>query len=339
MKNIGNSGHHILTTGFILALGALLTLTSYAAPKPATIKQCKSKWVLSAIQGMNFGGFSIEAGSGSISMDRFGALTTTGLVSLSNSIPATTFTANVDNSKASNCASHGFTLDWGILPAPLTGPGSAMSLTDVRLSIPEYGLTDVSLPVTIAPNAGNIIPFTMVFYGVLSTSSPQAAGVYVSPQYTVELIQSDFVNPVSGTASATSFVPLTISELIAMDFGTVAGSPQAGAVVLDTNGSRFTTGGARVITSSAANAASFQVLGEPNQVYSLAFSDGTLANATGQLINLTSFTDNSLGAISASGDETFEVGATLNVGANQPEGVYSTSAPGGIPYTITINYN
>ena len=56
-------------------------------------------------------------------------------------------------------------------------------------------------------------------------------------------------------------------------------------------------------------------------------------------MNVTTFTDNSAGTIPGSGSDSFQVGATLSVGSNQPAGNYSTSTGGGSPYTVTINYN
>ena len=52
------------------------------------------------------------------------------------------------------------------------------------------------------------------------------------------------------------------------------------------------------------------------------------------------FTHTSTGLLTG-GTEIFQVGATLNVGANQPASVtpYSTGNAGGSPYTVTVNYN
>ena len=288
---------------------------------------------------MDFGGFAIEAGSGTISMNNLAALSTTGLVSLSNSIPVTTFRANVDNTRAASCASFGFTLSWNTAPSPLAGPGTSIPLTNVRVTIPAYGLTDVTLPQTIAANPGNTIPFTMTIYGDLSVSSPQTSGLYISPAFIVDLTQGGTATPVNGTASATAFTPLSITETISMDFGTLAGGPIAGSVILDTAGGRSATGDVQLLAAAPGSAAAFQVSGEPNQAYSLAFGNGTLAIGSGQTIGVSAFTDNSLGTIPGSGTETFQVGATLSIGSNQPAGNYSTANGGGVPYTITINYN
>lgn len=328
---------------FVASVSLLLAMSMInsvlAQQPPPNANQCKSKWVLNPLQSMNFGGFAIEAGSGTITMNNLGGLSATGLISLSPSVPVTTFSANVGNSLGATCATYGFTLDWNVLPSPLTGPGTAIPLSNVRVSIPDYGLTDVTLPQTIAANPGNSIPFTMFLYGEIAVASPQTAGTYVSPTFTVDLIQSGTATPVSGTASATSFTPLSIIETIPMNFGTIAGGAIAGTVVLDTSGGRTPTGDIQVLASGPGNAASFQVSGEPNQAYTLVYGDGVLANASGQQIGLSAFTDNSSGTIPGTGSATFQVGATLNVGASQPVGLYSTANGGGSPYTVTINYN
>lgn len=322
-----------------MLLIAIALSSLQAAPKPPSIKQCKSKWVLTPTQVTNFGGFALEAGSGSVLMNNLAGRLTTGQISLSNSIPPTTFTVGVDNTKHAICATYGFSFDWATPPAALAGPGTAISFSNVRVTIPAYGLTNVTLPRTIAPNPANTIPFTMTFSGDIGVNFPQAAGAYISPNFIVELTQDGTAKTAAGTASATSFTPLSIVETLAMDFGTVAGGQTAGSIVLDTSGNRSATGDAQILLAGPASAASFQVTGQSNQVYSLVFGNGTLANAGGQQLSITGFTTNSLGSVPASGVETFQAGATLNLAPGQPAGLYSTSNPGASPYTITINYN
>lgn len=326
---------------YVLLLAATIAATAVdAAPPPPNINQCKSKWVLNALQQMDFGGFAIESGSGTISMDNLAALTATGLVSLSTSIPVTTFSASVNNTKDAYCATYGFTLSWNTAPSPLAEPGGGtISFSNPRVTIPAYGLSNVTLPQTIVADPGNTVPFTITVYGDIGVASPQTAGLYTSPAFIIDLTQSGTATPVNGTASATAFTPLGIVESVAMDFGTVAGGPIAGNVVVDTSGGRTATGDVQLLAAGPGSAATFQVSGEPNQTYSLAFGNGTLTNAGGQVISVSTFTDNSLGTIPGSGSETFQVGATLGIGSNQPAGNYSTANSGGSPYTVTINYN
>ncbi len=325
--------------GVIAVLVSAMAPPVVSAPPPPNVNKCKSKWVLSPLQQLDFGGFAVDAGSGIISMNSSAALTASGQISLSTSAPVTTFTASIDNSLGVTCASYGFTLSWNTPPAPLTGPGAAIPLANLRVSIPAYGLNDVTLPQTIAANPGNPLPFSMTLYGDITVSDPQTAGLYTSPPFIIDLTQSATATALSGTANATAFSPLGIVENVAMNFGTIAGGSIAGTVVLDTGGGRTPSTEVQVLTSGPGNAATFQVSGEPGKVYSLFFGDGILANAGGQQLGLTTFTHTASGTIPGSGVETFQVGGTLSIGANQPAGTYSTANGGGSPYTITVNYN
>ena len=149
--------------------------------------------------------------------------------------------------------------------------------------------------------------------------------------------QADTVN---GRADAVVIEPLSITENISMDFGTVAGGPAIGTVVLDVAGARTTTGDAEIIAAGAGAAGDFTITGQASQAYTLSFSaSATLATGLGPTMTADTFTDNSLGTLPAGGSETFQVGATLNVGASQAAGNYSTANGGGAPYTVTVNYN
>ena len=124
-----------------------------------------------------------------------------------------------------------------------------------------------------------------------------------------------------------------------MDFGTISGGSSPGSVVLDVSNGRVATGDAQLLASGPGTAATFELTGEPSETYSISFSNGTLANGSGQTMTVNSFTHNGSGTIPGSGVEQFEVGATLNLGSNQAAGSYSTANGGGSPYTVTINYN
>jgi hypothetical protein len=321
----------------LLALLVLLAESnSLFAQGVPNINQCRGAWVLTTTQDMNFGAFAAEAGSATITMNSSGGLTTSGPVSLSSTIPATTWILTIDNTRASACATYGFTIDLRRAPRPLRGPGSDIPLDNIRVSIPVYGLNNVTLPQVIPPNAGNTAPFTVTAYGEITVTNPQAAGEY-SRNLQIQLAQSNRSRRARTTVRATSIVPLSIAESVAMNFGTIAGGTAPGTVILSTANSRTATGDVQLL--AAGNAATFQITGEPSNSYAISFSDGVLANAGGQLMNVTSFTQNSGGTIPGSGSESFQVGATLSVGSNQPAGAYSTSNGGGSPYTITINYN
>ena len=141
---------------------------------------------------------------------------------------------------------------------------------------------------------------------------------------------------VDGTADAVVVAPLTITEDITMDFGTIAPHETiADVIVMDTAGARNATGGNAQTIGGAGTAAEFTVGGDTAQTFALTFGDGTLTSG-GNSMTVSAFSHNSTGSL-ASGTETFQVGATISVSANQAVGTYTT-APGD-EYTITVNYN
>lgn len=316
----------------------LFTLDTMAAAPPPSITQCKSKWVLTSVQGLDFGAFAIDSGTGTLMMDKAGAISTAGVITAATTVPVTTFTVTVTNTKSLTvCGAHGFTISWGVLPTPLAGPGTAMPLTNVLVSEPTLIPTASVLPVVL--NTANL-PITLTFQGDLSTTFPQTAGLYTSPAFTVDLEQGGTVTSVSNTASATSLTPVSLIETVSMNFGTVAGGSLAGSIILDVLAARTVTGDGQILAVGPGTAGAFQITGEVNLTYALLITGpAVLENAGGQQITATAFTNNSIGTIPAAGIETFQVGATLNLGPLQPAGTYSTATGGGSPYTVTVNYN
>ncbi len=148
---------------------------------------------------------------------------------------------------------------------------------------------------------------------------------------------------VDGSAVATLISPLSILENAAVNFGTVSGGPAAGSVILTTANARSTTGDAQLIGTDG-TAGAFTVTGESGQAVIVTFSaTATISDGTNTM-EVNSFR-NTLTADELNGSATlsaasvpFQVGATLVVGASQPAGDYSTASAGGVPYTVTINY-
>lgn len=324
-----------------MVLFTLVSRPATSAPPPPGVAQCKSKWVLTPVQSLAFGTFSIESGSGTLHMDSNANLTISGsgAISLATSDPVTTFTVIINNTKDPGvCGSYPFDLSWSVAPGDLVGPGTPMTLTNVQVSEPTLISTPTALPLLGLTTAN--LPITLTFQGDLTTSFPQAGGLYTSPSFTLDLTQSGSTTSISSTASATSLVPLTITEAAAMDFGTVASGGTGGTVVMDVTGGRSVTGDAQILASGPGSAATFQISGQPSQSYSLTITGpALLENAGGQQITVNAFTHNSAGVMPAGGIDTFQVGATLNLSPLQPAGSYSTATGGGTPYTVTVNYN
>lgn len=151
---------------------------------------------------------------------------------------------------------------------------------------------------------------------------------------------------VDGTATATVLTPLTVTETTALAYGDVYGGSTAGTVVVSSAGAVSATGGAGFVAASGATQATFDISGaaSTNIAVTLTTAGAQLDDATagggGAPMTLTAFTNTALPtATDAGGVATLDVGATLNVGANQASGAYSTATGDGAPYTITVNYN
>ncbi|OPZ14505.1 MAG: hypothetical protein BWZ06_00931 [Bacteroidetes bacterium ADurb.BinA261] len=77
-------------------------------------------------------------------------------------------------------------------------------------------------------------------------------------------------------------------------------------------------------TGSDHQAASFTATGSAEETYSLSFPASATLTREGnsETMTVNGFSENATNKLSATGEETFHVGATLNVGANQAPGVY-----------------
>lgn len=144
----------------------------------------------------------------------------------------------------------------------------------------------------------------------------------------------------TATATATIVTPIAISKSVDMNFGNIATNTSDGTVMLPPAGDRIVTGGVTLpAINGTVNAAKFTVTGEGAYTYALTLpKDDTIvitnASASGKDMKISAFTSDSKGKL-VSGTETFNVGATLNLNASQPAGVY-TNATG---FNVTVNYN
>ncbi len=144
----------------------------------------------------------------------------------------------------------------------------------------------------------------------------------------------------SATGTATIIEPITISNAQDMNFGNVAINASAGTVELAPDASRTPLGGVTLpVVTGTVTAAEFDVTGDGSSTYDITLpsSNYTITRVSGSetmIINAFTCSTGSAGALVA-GLETFQVGATLNVGGNQVPGVY-TNATG---FDVTVNYN
>lgn len=128
------------------------------------------------------------------------------------------------------------------------------------------------------------------------------------------------------TSSATLIHPVTVTKLADLDFGNIAVTA-AGTAVIDPNANSISATGGVVLLGTQWHAASFVGAAASssvvnikltNQPFTLTRQGGT---ETMTVSNLT-LEGQSKRTIAAATSFTFRVGGTLNVGANQVEGVY-----------------
>ena len=143
----------------------------------------------------------------------------------------------------------------------------------------------------------------------------------------------------TASASATIVTPIAINKTVDMNFGNVAVSTAAGTVIMTPTGSRSMTGGVTLpATTGTVTAASFTVSGAANYTYSITLpSTATTISYLTNNMTVNAFTSSPTptGVLSAGGTQTLTVGATLNVGASQVAGNYTSTTP----FTVTVNYN
>ena len=104
-------------------------------------------------------------------------------------------------------------------------------------------------------------------------------------------------------------------------------------------GTRTTTGSVSLpATTGSPTAASFTVSGQGNYTYSITLPSVAtdIDDNASHTMQVDNFTSNpaTTGTLS-SGTQTLTVGATLNVGAGQATGTYTSD----VPFSVIVNYN
>lgn len=143
----------------------------------------------------------------------------------------------------------------------------------------------------------------------------------------------------TATATGTIITPITIANTGNMNFGNVAVSATGGTVILAPAGTRTITGGVTLpAVPGTVAAAHFLVTGTNNYTYSITLPVvATTVTSGANTMTVTAFTSNpgTTGTLSATGTQTIDVGATLNIAANQAAGTYVS----GTPFPVIVNYN
>ena len=146
---------------------------------------------------------------------------------------------------------------------------------------------------------------------------------------------------VGANATATIVKAISINKVTDLQFGKIIADPTAaGQVAIQTDGSRTIVAGNVVLFNQGSDhqAASFKTIGSPGAAYYLVFPADGSVSLTGPSgsdpMTIEGFVHSASGTLDATtGEETFNVGATLNVGANQAPGQYTGT------FTVTAAYN
>lgn len=143
----------------------------------------------------------------------------------------------------------------------------------------------------------------------------------------------------TANASATIVGPIAIANTADMNFGNVAVNATPGTVQLDPDNTRTPGGGVTLpITTGTVSAAVFNVTGAASYTYAITLPGAALTITDGtnsMTVDAFTSTPSGTGTLSGLGAEVLRVGATLNVGASQVAGTYTSATP----FTVTVNYN
>ena len=339
---------HIPATVLLAFYILTMALNSFSAPPPPSINQCKSKWTLTNItSGMQFGDFTIGSGTGSIILNGGTARTNTGTVNfVAAGSAVNSHQISITNTKDPViCATYGITIAWNIDPTttPMVGAGANITMSNILVDIPgEAGtpFTVANLPYSFIPAS---LPIVLEITSQMNASFPQVNGAYISTAYDIGVIQGAANTSGTGIADTFSITPLTLTPGVNMNFGLVSTGSAGGTILLnEASGVRSVgSGDADVVNGAVVGIpGTFTIQGNIGLTFGVSYTNGSLTNSVGgNAMAISGFTDTTGSLILTGGVDSFSVGATLNLNASQPAGNYSTANPGGVPYSITVNYN
>ena len=151
-----------------------------------------------------------------------------------------------------------------------------------------------------------------------------AAAVGAAAMYGVQAVAAT----ASATASATiTDAPITITSSQPLTFGDIGAGSNASVIDITPAGVRSLESGDATLGATAGTAGVFDVSGEPSKAYTVTLPTAPVTLSDGGVNSMTvdNFVSDASGIISASGTDSFNVGAKLNVAANQAAGSYSGS--------------
>ena len=144
-----------------------------------------------------------------------------------------------------------------------------------------------------------------------------------------------FAGGASGPVGAVAVRPLSLVKTEDLDFGSLIAGTTAGTVTINANtGARTTTGGVTT-AGGTPKRAEFVGAGRPGRLIIVFLgASPALTNGAGGSMALSLAVQGGIGLriLPANGVQTIRVGGTINVGANQQEGNYTST------FTLTVIY-
>ncbi len=142
--------------------------------------------------------------------------------------------------------------------------------------------------------------------------------------------------PTQANGRALILVPLTLTKIQDLDFGSVVPSSVSGVVTINAStGARTFAGGVTLVPGDAGFRAYFAGAGSPNQQVIMTIAPpAQLADGAGNTIDVLALTLDGSATRTIDSTRAFYVGVggTLQIAADQPEGVYNAQ------FDVTANY-
>jgi hypothetical protein len=138
----------------------------------------------------------------------------------------------------------------------------------------------------------------------------------------------------SAGADAVIVTPISVINVEGenLDFGTIAADTAAGTVTVDGAGGLTSSSPNLIVTGSTGNAAAFDVSGQANLAYTATIDPSVTLSGPGTDMSATLTKYGGAAALDGTGSDSFTVGGTLSVGANQAAGSYTGSFDVSVAY-------
>lgn len=325
----------------------IISTNSYAAP-PVSEATCKTRWTVTNLTtGMQFGDFTTESGSGTVTLTGGATRINGGGVELVNAGSAvSSHKIRIENSLGTiSCLAYNPQINWVTDPTNtnMINGASAITMDNVLVHIPGMPGTPFpigSLPVTLTTDA--VSPIDIEITARMNVTSLPIYGTYTtSLPYEIGVLQSGTNTTTTGSAETFAITALTLTPGAPMDFGQISSGSSGGTIILNTSGVRSVGAGTAdvVVDAATGTAGTFTIQGDAGLTFNVSYTDGVLTNTSGgNPLTLSGFTDTTGFPLTGNPDS-FSVGATLTFPGETPKGDYSTANPNGVPYKITVNYN